>query len=1042
MTLSRDPADPVSQSFADLHQLAAVSGVFDPLAMVRGDANDPEQRKALIALARDCQEFSVAGKVGWLLKPDVRRAVLARVDRGNIRKLVTLAKEASLESDAFGEQLHRALLGREPSMSKLKSRELDALSTALEFVAELDATKMQRSAEARRWLAREQAESALRMVAPDELLGRDDEYAALLQFMRERTVPEIYRAGTYDSASTSAKALLITGIGGVGKSALVSSFAYNTRRFTGNAPLILLDFDRPALNDSDPLELTFELTRQLGLQKSALAQPFSAMRREAREFAETVGPPKQRDFETVERIMSGAFSNMRQHVETLGLADLPIVLILETFEEVLVRGPEATEFVFRWLDGLKEDGGLSNLRTIISGRSAPDETLSVVGHRFVGHIRLQDLRPAPAEKFLSKRKVPKKIAAKVVEIYGGNPLMLLIFARYYKESREDRAEIDAILTGPDSVEKLTGEMAQSFLYDRILKRIRDGNLRALAHPGLVLRRVTADLIEEVLQEPCGLEIGDEVTAQSLFVRLRGHWLVERDGMNAVQHRRDLRRLMLPLILEDEERRPQALEIHRLASEFYAENRDQTMTAEDQELESTYHRCFLVDEPDFSPEFCERLVVALGGDISDLPAKVRAYIKLHSGAGSSLNEAERALLADADRQEAIRVRQRTLLGTGSGAEAFDLGKSERQRSRGTGSGKTAPSSEDITAAFTTCAFEFLAEHAPLVLATLPEAYRRKSYTGRKQDFAFSDWWRCVLAARSIEMDSHWQDDVENSLHAWLDQISSRKLAKQYRQDEYAAVLEFAVVAHAVGRDDLAHLLVENALGADIKAPCDLQFWFKPKMIRSFAAFRFLRVMPNIPTFYGRLGGSIEINMNLFRIFGADFADRLSDERERQRKRTSSTNEESLRNFQEQIGRLKDNSVAGLDRVSSSIAGFALREESGRTEWGAGVLPEIHPPVRFALQQAIEDGFDLSGAIAELTANQIFWPEELQPSRLEKNPGSRVRLLPSIIDVSDRFGLLGPLLEMTRAKMHDHKLAERADRLLTGYEALLRSRDMVS
>ena len=77
MSLSRGPMDSASRVLGDLHQLAAVSGVFDPLEIIQGDANDPEHRDALIELAKDCQEFPVEGKVGWLLKPDVRRAVLA-----------------------------------------------------------------------------------------------------------------------------------------------------------------------------------------------------------------------------------------------------------------------------------------------------------------------------------------------------------------------------------------------------------------------------------------------------------------------------------------------------------------------------------------------------------------------------------------------------------------------------------------------------------------------------------------------------------------------------------------------------------------------------------------------------------------------------------------------------------------------------------------------------------------------------------------------------------------------------------------------------
>ena len=41
----------------------------------------------------------------------------------------------------------------------------------------------------------------------------------------------------------------------------------------------------------------------------------------------------------------------------------------------------------------------------------------------------------------------------------------------------------------------------------------------MAHPGLVLRRVTPDLILKVLAQPCGIEVPDEETARELFDEL-------------------------------------------------------------------------------------------------------------------------------------------------------------------------------------------------------------------------------------------------------------------------------------------------------------------------------------------------------------------------------------------------------------------------------------------------------------------------------------------------------------------------------------------
>ena len=106
------------------------------------------------------------------------------------------------------------------------------------------------------------------------------------------------------------------------------------------------------------------------------------------------------------------------------------------------------------------------------------------------------------------------------------------------------------------------------LYRRILEHIgdrqKDETLAAIAHPGLVLRRVTPELIEEVLFKVLKIKVPTpSVTARDLFNRLRREvWLVQDAGTDAVTHRIDLRRTMLRLI--DADRRETARRIHREA----------------------------------------------------------------------------------------------------------------------------------------------------------------------------------------------------------------------------------------------------------------------------------------------------------------------------------------------------------------------------------------------------------------------------------------------------------------------------------------------
>jgi hypothetical protein len=90
------------------------------------------------------------------------------------------------------------------------------------------------------------------------------------------------------------------------------------------------------------------------------------------------------------------------------------------------------------------------------------------------------------------------VAGLVYETAGGNPLTLRLAAELY---RREPAGVDQFLA-EDFAKKLFAERRDAYLFERILKHIHDLGVRALALPGLVLRRITPDLIREVLAGPC------------------------------------------------------------------------------------------------------------------------------------------------------------------------------------------------------------------------------------------------------------------------------------------------------------------------------------------------------------------------------------------------------------------------------------------------------------------------------------------------------------------------------------------------------------
>ncbi|MFD0428169.1 hypothetical protein ACFQ60_08410 [Streptomyces zhihengii] len=139
----------------------------------------------------------------------------------------------------------------------------------------------------------------------------------------------------------------------------------------------------------------------------------------------------------------------------------------------------------------------------------------------------------------------------VVRRFGTNPLSLKLVAEVIRQGGP------GALDDPASRRQLSllmdPEQLQGALYQRILDHLGDPALRRIASPGLTVRRVTPDVIREVLAGPCGLGDVDPVRAHDLFRLLRAEASLVEDvpGREAVVHRPDVRRAMLLLLRRDD-----------------------------------------------------------------------------------------------------------------------------------------------------------------------------------------------------------------------------------------------------------------------------------------------------------------------------------------------------------------------------------------------------------------------------------------------------------------------------------------------------------
>ena len=631
-TFSSKPAESM---WARVRERTAMIGAFDPIALI-GRPDSVPALEVLTAIGNECIEIVSTSLPRWQLSPDVRRRVLLRLQADG--RLTTVA-EAADPVDDFGRYLVDAVLGRLHIPDQASLSELDTIRTAVQFFATISPGHNDFE-EIDRAVSRREKRDAIHWLLPCGLVGREHQLRRLRDF-------------AYAPARRSQTMLMVSGTGGVGKSALLAEFVRRTdRRFGEKRPIVWLDFDRAVLATAEPAVMLEELARQLGHAVPALSAPLADFRGALAERFDYGADVESHDFSLRSSRHSGEWSLWNEYGIARAVRDLPVILILDTIEELLVHQDGRSDVLINWLDALTTEGGMRQVRPILSGRSHRRFIDWLPGGKSQ-HVRVGDLGPVSAVRLLERHLRASSVpmaqipAEELVEHYGGNPLTLNVMARYLSTEGPSAA---AGLLEEAGNRRFSTSFAQHYLYKRILGRIRsdDADLVSVAHPGLVLRRVTPALIELVLAGPCGLGVIDGSRADKLFDALAQQiWLVEpSDHARAVRHRRDLRRLIFASMNASEEEKARA--IHTAAAEYYAAYRDPLLSAANQRTEALYHRVF--SDPDLKLDDTElrALARALGEDVTDLPIAYRARLKLAAGRGLEVDESESL---DADRFEA-------------------------------------------------------------------------------------------------------------------------------------------------------------------------------------------------------------------------------------------------------------------------------------------------------------------------------------------------------------------------------------------------------
>lgn len=642
-----EAAESISPRRWAYREAAAVLVSFEPAALrPHGEPPGADAAEVLVhdsTVTRDVR----LGPARWTLVPEVRAATLRRLGS---RERLKAALAANPDALAVPDQrmLTACLEGALPPLDSLRAAELSRLLQAVKWLRDVLAD-LPPADEVRRKLERARFVEPFEQLVGLHFRGRERELQALREYTRLQPPdgPEAVAAQVRGWVGMAERPpLVVHGPGGVGKSTLMAKFFLDHVRAADVVPLpfVYLDFDDPRLSMDEPLGLYLEAVRQLRIQFPEAQELWTEVQHHLRDelvrlraaaaaepagktgsgtWLQISGPrrptgpwgePLAVEFavavqEATQARLGGAAGGLEVSV--------PLLLFLDTFEEVQYRSSPQMRRAAEFLTVLQR--AYPTLRVVISSRShAP--LLKVHGH-LPEELPLPDLDPEAAQGFLLAQGVTDpEVARQLADQVGRNPLSLKLAVEVaYAEGTDASGRLKDVPAG-SRLSAARANVLQGRLYRRILGHIHKEEIRKLAHPGLVLRRVTAEIIWKVLAEPCGVTVPDLATADRLFHELRREvGLVAPAPDGSLRHRPDVRAAMLEMLKQDRARDVQR--INERAAAYYA-----PQPGDLARVEELYHRLQLGEPPAvLDARWIEPAGTLLRGSIDELPPDGQVYL---------------------------------------------------------------------------------------------------------------------------------------------------------------------------------------------------------------------------------------------------------------------------------------------------------------------------------------------------------------------------------------------------------------------------------
>ena len=351
----------------------------------------------------------------------------------------------------------------------------------------------------------------------------------------------------------------------------------------------------------------------------------------------------------------------------------PVLLVVDTFEEAQYLGKEILHIIWNLLAALQQ--AAPNVRTIVAGRV-------MISDFPVLERKLSEFSQAEANQLLvnylsiliKDKKQLKKIIQDIINTVGLNPLSLRLAAKIVQD--QGITMLKSIETREWLVLKVRAEVIQSRLYGRILAHIHDEHVRKLAYPGLIVRRITPQIILEVLAAPCNINVSSTIESEKLYEKFKKEVsLMEENYVDqSLHHRQDIRRTMLPDLKNNIS--PDLIkQIHDAAVLYYSPLNDLVSTAEE-----IYHRLSRGDQPqDLESLWQEGIEKHLHSALIELDGRAKLWLsnKLHVTPDDNL-------LEEADIQEWEEITKKKVeryLKNGYPDDALAVLNSRKERSLG-------------------------------------------------------------------------------------------------------------------------------------------------------------------------------------------------------------------------------------------------------------------------------------------------------------------------------------------------------------------------